>query len=335
VRAVGYGASVQRVTVISLGGTIASVAPEGGGPVAPGIGAADLVAAVPGLAGLGVEVSVTDLRRLPGSELSLADVRAVAVAASAAVGGGADGVVVTQGTDTIEETSFALDLLWDGEAPLVVTGAMRHGALAGADGPGNLLAAVATAASPAARGLGCVVAFADEIHAARTVRKAHTTSTGAFVSPGAGPLGWVTEGVPWFAGLPVRPAVPALERVRDDVRVPVATAVIGDDGTLLGALRGAASGVVVAAFGAGHVPSAWVGPLEALAAEVPVVLSSRTGAGRVARQTYGFPGSESDLLSRGLIPAGPLDPAKSRVLLTLLLESGTTDRTIRETFAAF
>jgi L-asparaginase len=261
--------------------------------------------------------------------------RAVAAAASSAVGGGADGVVVVQGTDTIEETSFALDLLWDGEAPVVVTGAMRHGALAGADGPANLLAAVAVAASPAARGFGCLVAFADEVHAARFVRKAHTTSPGTFASPGAGPVGWVTEAVPRFGLRPLRPAVPALGQLRDGVRVAVVTALLGDDGGLLPGLRGRVSGLVVAAFGAGHVPSTWAEPLGTLAAELPVVLSTRTGGGRMLERTYGFAGSESDLLGRGLIPSGSLDALKSRVLLTLLQESAADAPAIRTAFAGF
>jgi L-asparaginase len=327
---------VQRVAVVSLGGTIASVAAESGGPVAPALSPEELIRAVPGLGGGDVEVTAVDVRRLPGSALALDDVRAVARAASGCVAEGAAGVVVTQGTDTIEETSFALDLLWDHAAPLVVTGAMRHAAMAGADGPANLLAAVTTAASPVARGLGCVVVMADEIHAAREVRKAHTTSVAAFTSPGAGPIGHVTEGTAYVRWRPDRPVMPDLGAVaRDGVRVGVVPAVLGDDGAWLPDLAARFDGLVVAAFGAGHVPPDWVDALAAAAADRPVVLASRTGAGRVATATYGFPGSEADLLSRRLVHGGSLDPYKARVLLTLLLAAGADDAAIRSAFARF
>jgi L-asparaginase len=237
--------------------------------------------------------------------------------------GGAAGVVVTMGTDTVEEMAFALDLLVDRDEPIVVTGAMRNPTLPGADGPANLLASVRVAASPSAAGLGTMVVFNDEIHAARYVRKGHTTSPAAFRSPSAGPLGWIVEARVRIAfRLPHRHHVecPLLAK---DRQVALLSAVLGDDGRLLGLVAQAGyEGLVVEAFGGGHVPDAWVDKLEGLAAEMPVLLASRTGAGEMLRETYGFRGSESDLLARGLISAGQLDGHKARVLLALLLRAG-------------
>src|SRR5690606_22254657 len=121
----------------------------------------------------GVTVETHSLRQHPGASVGFDDVAALRQQIDAQLADGAAGVVVTQGTDTIEETAYLLDVTYDGEAPVVVTGAMRNPSLAGADGPANLLAAVQTAASPTARGQGVLVVFADEIHAARRVHKTH------------------------------------------------------------------------------------------------------------------------------------------------------------------
>jgi len=320
------------VAVFGLGGTIA-MTPAPGGGVSPALSAADLVAAVPGLDGIGAELRVVDFRQKPGASLSFGDLYLLAAAINHAVDGGCAGAVVTQGTDTIEETAYALDLLLPTEAPVVVTGAMRNPTMAGADGPANILAAARVAVSPAARGLGCLVTLNDQIHAARWARKTHASSPAAFASPGHGPLGDVTEG---RVRIPVtlrhRSPVIAPDPARP-VRVGLATVVLGDDGSLVEALGERADGLVVAGFGVGHVPAGLAGVLGALAERIPVVLASRTGAGPVHDRTYGFPGSERDLLGRGLISAGYLDPLKARVLLHLLIGSGADDPRIRETFA--
>jgi L-asparaginase len=308
-----------RIELLALGGTIAMTGDEHDDAVSPRVPADRLVAAVPDLAAL-ADVRPRTVRTIPGASLDFADLTALVEVARASVDDGAHGVVVTQGTDTLEETAYAFDLLWDRPAPLIVTGAMRPASAAGADGPANILSAVATAVAPAARDRGCLVVFADEIYRARDVAKLHSTRPAAFGSPGAGPVGAVHEGVARFAAPPPprEPALrPAAERPPSVALVPV---VLGDAGTQLRAVAAAGfDGIVVAAMGAGHVPERLLDPLRDAVGRVPVAAASRTGAGALLRKTYGFPGSERDLHDLGLLDAGALPPLKARILLTLAL----------------
>src|SRR5262249_40233073 len=158
-------------------------------------------------------------------------------------------------TDTIEETAYLLDLLIASDAPVVVTGAMRHPSLAGADGPANILASVQVAADGAARGLGCLAVVNDEVHAARWAQKAHTASPAAFTPPGSGRLGYVRGG---GVAIPLRlarrsPVFPS--GPRGVVCVGLVTITLGDDGVLVDALAEHVNGLVVAGLGVGHVPA--------------------------------------------------------------------------------
>lgn len=333
---------MPQVAVLGLGGTIAML-PRNGGGATPSLSAGDLIAAVPGLGETGVTVTTVEVAQRPGAALGFDDLAAAAATARERLAAGADGVVVVQGTDTIEETSYLLDLWHDRPEPVVVTGAMRHPGLAGADGPASLLAAIVTAADPGVRGQGVLVVLGDEIHAARRVRKTHTSSPATFRSPDSGPLGHVVEGHPVLlsrlAGrtavpLPVVPLPAGPGRPPAWPRVGLVTAAFGDDGRGWAALADGCDGLVVSGFGAGHVAEPAVPVLAGLAGRMPVVLASRTGAGPVLAGTYGFPGSESDLLARGLIRAGFLDPYKARILLTVLLAATRDGDTIRAAFGA-
>ncbi|MGV9883311.1 asparaginase [Streptomyces sp. NPDC003006] len=321
--------NVRRIAVISLGGTIAMTAQTDGGAT-PTLSADDLIAEVPGLANTGIHVEVRDFRRVPGASLSFSDLFELAATIETLA---VDGVVVTQGTDTIEETAYLLDLVATGDMPIVVTGAMRNASMAGADGPANVLAAIRTAASTEARGTGCVVVFGEEIHAARWVRKTHATSPTAFTSY-PGPIGYVAEDRVRILTRPdAAPTIAPPSATAPTVRTTVFTVGIGDDGTLLQVLGDHVDGLVVAAFGAGHVSMACVDALADLAKRMPVILATRTGSGPVLRQTYGFPGSESDLLARGLISSNTLDPVKARILLQLLLMTGADRGQIIQDFS--
>ncbi len=318
----------MSVALFTLGGTIAMV---GDGRLT----GAELTAAVPGLAELGRPVEIQDIESVSSANLTTAKILEVVDAASKAVAAGATGVVVTQGTDTLEETSFLVDQVWPHPQPFVLTGAMRNPTLAGPDGPANVVAACRVACSPAARDLGALVVFKEEIHAARWVRKTHSTSTATFVSPNVGPIGHVVEDQVRILARPVRlDGIQGSAEPADLDANPVAlyTMTMDDDGLLLKGLADTHRGLVVAGFGVGHVPAALAPVLGELAAAMPVVLTSRTGAGSIVRNTYTSPGSEIDLLQRGLIDGGFLDPYKARVLLRLLL---ATDDDITAAFAQY
>jgi L-asparaginase len=323
----------RRLLLLSLGGTITMVPSEGGG-IAPRLGAADLVAAVPAL-GEVAEIEAHSPFRLPSPSLSPAELITVAARITESFAAGCDGAVVIQGTDTIEESAFLLDLLVPGTQPVVVTGAMRGADAPGADGPANLLAAARVAASDEARGMGTLAVLNYDIHAARFVQKSHTALPSAFASPLIGPLGAVIEGRPRFYARPARlPVLPILQAMAK----PVALIrwAMGEDGRLLEALPALGyAGAVIEGMGAGHVPAEAAPVLGDLATKVPVVLASRCMTGPVFTSTYGYAGGEMDLLARGLIPAGFLSGLKARLLLSLGLGAGGSKADIQRAFAPY
>ncbi len=326
-----------RLAVITLGGTIASMPDSSGGSAVPTLTAEALFDMVPQIRGLAT-LTATTFRQYPSGDLAIEDILELAQLIDTMAAEGIVGVVITQGTDTLEETSFLLDLLLTSDIPVVLTGAMRNPGLPGADGPANLVGAVQVAVDGKIAGLGPVVVFGDEIHLARFVRKTHSSSVTAFCSPNAGPIGWITEG---------RVQVPVIPRFRTErIAVPAGSEStipqvalvklgLGMDSAMIDALVGSAAGidgVVLESFGGGHVPGKLMPALTEAALKYPVVFATRTGAGELYESTYGFPGSEKDLLANGLLSAGVLDGLKARLLLTLLLAAGASREDIRERF---
>ena len=321
------------VAVGSLGGTITMVPAADGPGITPGLGASDLVSVLQGL-DLGVEVVAETLLRKPGASLSFGDVLRAIQWASDQVVAGAAGVVLVQGTDTLEETAFLADLVWVHPEPIVVTGAMRGAHALSADGAANVADAVRVAVCGSARERGALVVMNQQVHCAAVVRKTHSWALEAFESPGTGPAGVVVEGAVMFVqGRSVRHRSIAVTDM--DVDVPVVLSALSDHGrTLRTLLEAQVDGVVLAAYGAGHVSSDESEIVEAWAPTLPVVISTRVGAGGTLSATYDFPGSEMDLQRRGAILAGRLDPLKSRILLATLLAGGHGRQGIADAFTA-
>jgi len=316
---------LPRIALFALGGTIASVPKKDGGEATPTLSAEALLDVVPQLRSV-ANISATTFTQTASGDLTLKIIHDLFSNILKALDDGVDGIVVTQGTDTLEETAYLLDLFSSDDRPIVVTGAMRNPGLAGPDGPANLLAAVQVAASIAARGLGALVVFADQIHLARYVRKTHSTFVHTFKSPNLGPVGWLVEGTVRIPLIPrSRTTVIRLNERGIDKLPKVAQIKVGldDDLSLLRNIETSAyGGFVIESMGGGHLPSWNVEFLGLLAQKLPVVFASRTGSGPIYSSTYGFPGSETDLLNHGLLSAGILDGNKARLLLILLLANG-------------
>ncbi|AEH39089.1 asparaginase [Halopiger xanaduensis] len=320
--------SPPQIRVLSTGGTIASTdGPDGATPSEDG---ADLVGAVPELE----DVATVDVESVCDElsfHLSFADVASMARAVERAADDGVDGVVITHGTDTMEESAYYLDLAIDAEIPVVFTGAQRPADHPGADGPANLLQAVRVAADDRFED-GVYIAFGNLVHAARWVTKARAGRPEAYASPDAGPVAEITAD-----GLALRReprsesvSIPALETT---ARVEVVTSGLGVDSRQLErAVTDGVDGIVLAASGIGNTtPELGDAVADTVADGIPVVVATRCYDGAVGAR-YGGPGGSQTLRDHGTIPAGELPPWKARIKLGLALSAFDDHEAVRQTF---
>ncbi len=320
----------KHVHVLFTGGTISMRIDPGTGAAVPALTGQEIVSRVHGLK-KEARLTLEDYARLPGPHVtphwmwrlrghvqSLLDRAAV------------DGVVVTHGTDTLEETAFLLDLTLDSPKPVVFCGAMRTVSEPGWDGPANLMAAVRTAAHRQASGRGVVVAVGEEIFAAAEVSKWHTQRLDAFRSA-RGPLAILDRGQVRFQRPAFRAARLVARRLVSEVDLhTMATGV--DDALLRASIARGARGLVVEATGCGNVPpSALPGLRCAIAARLAVVLVSRCGEGRVS-PAYGYAGGGQMLRELGVVFGGDLSGPKARIKLMVALGATSDPAQIRALF---
>jgi L-asparaginase len=304
-----------RIAVVFTGGTI-SMRSSGGGNV-PVMRGADLLATVPRLAEV-AEVEPIDWGLVPASHLTFAQLVDIGgILARELARPEIDGAVVVQGTDVMEETAFAWDLLPLPAKPVVVVGAMRTASQEGYDGPANLRKGLLAASDPALATQGVVVAMAGELHAADDVRKTHTHALDTFQSPNLGRLGLVADG---GVSLDRQRSPVRLPRIPEAAALPVPIlSVVLDEAA---AIPGDPAGVVVAAAGGGNTPLAYLELARSLVARsVPVVLTTRCPSGGVVRG-YGFPGGSSEWWEAGAVFAGTLAALKARMLVALGVGAG-------------
>ena len=312
---------LPAIAILATGGTIAGA----GGSAVKGtytsgqVSVEALLEAVPQLEGI-ARVSGEQIAQIgsqaitPAIWLELTQ-RVNALLASDRVAG----VVITHGTDTLEETAYFLHLTVTSDKPVVLVGAMRPSTAISADGPANVYNAVTLAVDPRARGKGVLVAMNDSIYGARDVAKTHTTNVATFQSPGAGPLGTAANGRVNFYSQPTRTHTTRSELTVDELdalpEVVVLYGYAGDNSALVEASgRAGAAGIVFAGVGNGNLnPRVRAALAEAVRNGVAVVRSSRTGSGRVT-----LDGEVNDA-EHGFVVADDLNPQKARVLLMLAL----------------
>lgn len=327
---------MKKIHLFTLGGTIAYLGKENNEQNT--LTGDELIDSIPEIKN-DVHLKVIPFLHTASSSLTMQNIIDLAEAIQRTIHEGTDGIVITQGTDTIEESAFMLDLLIGHKVPIVVTGAMRNPSLPGAEGPANLFASIKVAASSKANDLGTLVVLNDEIHAARFVQKRHTQNVAAFESD-YGRIGWVSEGKPRFIAQLTHDYPEAIQTLEINNINPsvalIACAMDNDDKIIRELINLGYDAVVIESLGGGHVPDALVDPLIQLAQKIPVVLSSRINKGEILANTYrGYKGSETYLLQNGLMSAGWLDSRKTRILLYLLLKSGKNMADIKEVFEFF
>ena len=316
---------LPRIAVLATGGTIAGSAADAtntSGYQAGVVGVDRLLEAVPALSGV-AQIQPEQIASVYSKDMALALWTALAQRVNTLLASDEiDGVVITHGTDTLEETAYLLHLTVKGTKPVVLTAAMRPSSALSADGPLNLLNAVTVAASAAAHGQGVLVAFNNRIHSARDVVKTSTYAVDAFQSPEIGALGWVQDGRVEFQRKVVRPHTVDTEFVIgtkwpnvEIVASYAGVSRIGVDALVAAGVRG----IVVAGTGNGSIHSSVQQALaDAVKQGVVVVRSTRVGSGHVMRNGA----AADDVL--GFVSAGSLNPYKARVLLMLALAAGGT-----------
>ena len=321
------------IVLIFTGGTISMRHDPSADGAVPRLTGQEIVQATRGLADI-ADVEVEEWGMFPGPHMTIErmwDVRNRIKHHLARPD--VEGVVVTHGTDALEESAYIVGRSLSPEKPVVFTGAMRPASDIGWDGPSNLLDAVRVAASPLSRGKGALVCMSERIHSALEVTKTHTEARDAFESPSLGALGEVDEGiVSYRRALLIMPE--PLAPVRPVEPVDIVQVYAGADARLLDASRtSGARAVVVAAMGRGNVPPAvFDGIVRWVEFGRPVVITSRALRGRVG-PTYGYPGGGRRVLEAGAIFAYGKRPGQARIDVMLALGLGMGCAEIRELFA--
>lgn len=306
--------SKKHILLLHTGGTISmkenaetgGVAPDGNNPIAD-------VLNVPGVDAV---LTVKEMFHIPSPHITIPEMMLLKKEIDET---NADAVVITHGTDTMEETAYFLDLTLAKQIPVVVTGAMRSSNELGADGLPNFRDAIKTAASKEAKNKGVLIVMNETIHSAKYVTKTHTGSLHAFQSLEAGPVGVVSKTGPVFFSTPS--SCQTFDVKNTNLNVPLLKAFAGMDGFLLEQLT-SCDGVVIEAMGQGNLPpEAARAATKLMKSGVPVVIASRCASG-IVQPVYSYEGGGASLKEAGAYFSGGLNGQKTRLKLFAALSAG-------------
>ncbi|MDZ4746230.1 MAG: asparaginase [bacterium] len=320
-----------HVVIIFTGGTIASTLDKEWGGVVPSMSGGEILARIPGIRDE-VDISVHEYGTFPGPHMTPDRMLELASLTQSYVSrDDVDGVVVTHGTDTLEETAFFLDCSVNTEKPIVVIGAMRNSSEPDWDGPRNVRDGLKVASSPEVRDRGVIVCLGGRLTAASEASKTDTQELTTFTSFDFGPLGCISSGHVMVYRSPLHRHIMNVKSVSPFV--PLLKCFSGMDGTLVRAcLDKNCDGIVIEAFGVGNVtPPVFTELVDAVEKGIPVVLTSRCPVGRI-EHNYAYEGAGKHLHERGVIFADYLNGQKARIKLLCAIGAGMSVSEIRNAF---
>lgn len=320
-----------KIAIIFTGGTISMKSSKKSGGAVPAFKGRDILKLLPVISN-NFRIEVHDFGQFPGPHITPEMMLAVSkIARKYLAQNDIKGVIVTHGTDTLEETAYFLDLTIDSPKPVVVVGAMKDCTELGWDGPANLMGAARTAVSPEARNKGVLVFLNNTINSAGEVTKTSTDSFETFRSPDLGPLGWVDQDRVLFYRQPLYREHYKINLIQPKVDL-FKMAVGMDDRLIKYTIDSGSRGIVIEGMGRGNVPPGVVPGIEyAISKNIPVVLCSRCIGGRVLG-TYAYPGGGAQLIKKGVILGGHLPGQKARIKLMILLGKGLSIQQIKKDF---
>lgn len=312
---------MKKIAFISTGGTISMQADKSGLAV-PKAGGRELVDS---LENIKDEFTIDNFEfiNIPSAHMSVANLIQLRDLVIDINDKAYDGIVITHGTDTMEETAYFLDLTTDLNIPVVLTGSQRNLSAISSDVALNITDSIRVAADSAAREMGVLIVFASEIIPAREATKTHRTRVDTFKALEFGALGTVDNNrVLWFRKPMIRDYYGL--GIIENIKVDIVTSFLGADSrNIRHSIDDKVNGIVLESLGAGHIPEAMLeGIEEAIGASIPVVLTSRTIKGRFLIDTYGFKGSEKYLRNIGVVFGEDLTSQKVRIKLMVLLSLG-------------